>query len=60
MTFHNVEKVIKNNLTIIPNPHAHPHTMKKAPRVIVDEWMDGWMDRRAETCKPKSRLLKQV
>ena len=27
--FHNVEKVTKNNLTIISKPHAHPHTMKK-------------------------------
>ena len=26
---HNVEKVTKNVLTIIPIPHAHPHTMKK-------------------------------
>ena len=26
---HNVEKVTKNVLTIIPKPHAHPHTMKK-------------------------------
>ena len=26
---HNVEKVIKNVLTIIPKPHALPHTMKK-------------------------------
>ena len=26
-----VEKVIKNNLTIISKPHAHPHTMKKTP-----------------------------
>ena len=25
-----VEKVIKNNSTIISRPHAHPHTMKKA------------------------------
>ena len=23
-----VEKEIKNNLTIISKPHAHPHTMK--------------------------------
>ena len=26
---YNVEKVIKNNLTIVPKPHAHPHTLKK-------------------------------
>ena len=26
---HKVEKVIKNNPTIISKPHAHPHTMKK-------------------------------
>ena len=26
---HNVEKVKKKNLTITPNSHAHPHTMKK-------------------------------
>ena len=26
---HNKEKVTKNNLTIIPKSHAHPHTMKK-------------------------------
>ena len=26
---YNVEKVTKNVLTIIPKPHAHPHTMKK-------------------------------
>ena len=26
---HNVEKVTKNNLTIISKPHAHLHTMKK-------------------------------
>ena len=24
-----MEKVTKNVLTIIPKPHAHPHTMKK-------------------------------
>ena len=29
MTVHNVEKVTKNVLTIIPKPHAHPHTVKK-------------------------------
>ena len=29
MTVHNVEKVTKNVLTIIPKPYAHPHTMKK-------------------------------
>ena len=27
----NVEKVIKNNLTIVSKLHAHPHTMKKRP-----------------------------
>ena len=26
---HKVEKVTKNNLTIISKPHAHPRTMKK-------------------------------
>ena len=26
-----VEKVTKNNLTIISKPYAHPHTMKKTP-----------------------------
>ena len=26
-----VEKVTKNNLTIISKPHAHPHTMIKTP-----------------------------
>ena len=26
---HNVEKVTKNNLTIISKSHAHSHTMKK-------------------------------
>ena len=26
---HKVEKVIKNNPTIISKPHAHLHTMKK-------------------------------
>ena len=26
---HKVEKVTKNNLTIISKPHAHPHTMMK-------------------------------
>ena len=26
---HNAEKVAKNVLTILPKPHAHPHTMKK-------------------------------
>ena len=26
---HNVEKVTKNNLTIISKPHAHLHIMKK-------------------------------
>ena len=26
---HKVEKVIKNNPTIISKPHAYPHTMKK-------------------------------
>ena len=25
----NEEKATKNVLTIIPKPHAHPHTMKK-------------------------------
>ena len=30
MTVHNVEKVTKHVLTIIPKPHVHPHTMKKA------------------------------
>ena len=29
MTVHNVEKLTKNVLTIIPKPQAHPHTMKK-------------------------------
>ena len=29
---HKVEKVTKNNLTIISKPHAHPHTMMKTPR----------------------------
>ena len=29
MTVHNVEKVTKNVLTIIPKPHAYPQTMKK-------------------------------
>ena len=29
MTVHNVEKVTKNDLTIISYQHAHPHTMKK-------------------------------
>ena len=28
-----MEKVIKNNLTIISKPHAHPHTMKKTCKV---------------------------
>ena len=44
---HEVEKVTKNNLTIISKPHAHPHTMKKThtPRVNVDGWTDGQTDR---------------
>ena len=29
MTVHNVEKVTKNVLTIIPKSNAYPHTMKK-------------------------------
>ena len=29
MSVHNVEKVTKKYLTILPKPHAHPHTMKK-------------------------------
>ena len=29
MTVHKVEKVTKNNLSIISKPHAHPHTMRK-------------------------------
>ena len=29
MTVHNVEKVTKHVLTVIPKPHAHPHAMKK-------------------------------
>ena len=29
MQVHKVEKVIKNNPTIISKPHAHPNTMKK-------------------------------
>ena len=26
-----MEKVTKNNITIISKPYAHPHTMKKTP-----------------------------
>ena len=29
MISHNVEKVTKNDLTIISNTHAHPHTTKE-------------------------------
>ena len=35
---HKVEKVTKNNLTIISKPHAHPHTMMKTPAKFQKDW----------------------
>ena len=33
-----VENVIKNNLTIISKPHAHPHTIMKTPAKFQKDW----------------------
>ena len=35
---HKVEKVTKNNLTIISKPHAHPHTLKITPAKFQKDW----------------------
>ena len=35
---HKVEKVTKNNLTIISKPHAYPHTMMKTPAKFQKDW----------------------
>ena len=76
MKVHKVEKVTKNNLTIISKPHAHPHTMTKThAKFQKDRYktvkrscahktprvnVDGWTNGRTETCTPKSPMLKQV
>ena len=33
-----MEKVTKNNLTIISKPHAHPHTMEKTYAKMQNDW----------------------
>ena len=35
---YNVEKVTKNDLTIISKPHAHPHTIKKTHVKFPNDW----------------------
>ena len=38
MTVDNVEKVIKIDPTIMSNPHAHPHTMRKTHAKFQNNW----------------------
>ena len=35
---HNVEKVTKNNLTIISKPHAYPHILEKTHAKFHNDW----------------------
>ena len=49
---HNVEKVTKIDPTIMSNPHAHPHTMRKT-HAVSKQWVQNCM----RSCAHKIPML---